>query len=329
VIVEHGVLDEGFHPAASVRDAIQRARRRGGIAWIGVQDPGDGEVEPILDAVGLDRRLLLLARRRGHAGFVALRDHLLVTLIEVDGGGELAPIALQALVGPDHIVVVLRGGSADATTDLRRRVQERLDDLGLRGPSGWVALAALLLLFFDRYDRTMDDIEDTLQAVTDRLFPQPDDSVIQDTYSAGQRVMRAGRAVRPLAHGLSEAAADERFGGDATIHQAILRLRTVADDLAERVSWAEQTVASLVDTVLGLTSQQTNELAARQSIVAQRISAYALLFAIPNAVFALYGTNFEHLPPILTRSYGYPVLLAFTTVLVLLVAWRLRRSGWL
>jgi magnesium transporter len=273
---------------------------------------------------------LLLARRRGHAGFVALRDHLLVTLIEVDGGGgDLAPIALQALVGADHIVVVLRGGSSDATTDLRRRVQERLDDLGLRGPSGWVALAALLLLFFDRYDRTMDDIEDTLQAITHRLFPQPDDDVVQDTYRIGQRVMRAGRAVRPLAHGLSEAAADERFADNPTAHQAILRLRTVADDLAERVTWAEQTVASLVDTVLGLTSQQTNELAARQSMVAQRISAYALLFAIPNAVFALYGTNFEHLPPILTRSYGYPVLLAFTTLLVLLVAWRLRRSGWL
>jgi magnesium transporter len=330
VIVEHGVLEQGFHPAASVQDAIDRARGSGGVAWIGVQDPGDGELELILDAVGQDRRLLLLARRRGHAGFVVLRDHLLVTLIEVDdGGGDLAPIALQALVGADHVVVVLRGGSTDAVSGLRHRVQERLDDLAAVGPSGWVVLAALLLLFFDRYDRTMDDIEDTLQQLNDRLFPKPDDSVIQDTYRASQRVMRAGRAVRPLAHGLSEAAADDRFTRDATFHQAILRLRTVAEDLAERVTWAEQTVASLVDTVLGLTSQRTNELATRQSMVAQRISAYALLFAIPNAVFALYGVNFEHLPAILTRPYGYPVLLVLTAVLVALAAWRLRRTGWL
>jgi magnesium transporter len=103
----------------------------------------------------------------------------------------------------------------------------------------------------------------------------------------------------------------------------------VTEDLAERVTWAEQTVASLVDTVLGLTSQRTNELAARQSVVAQRISAYALLFAIPNAVFALYGTNFQHLPTILTRSSGFALLVALTAVLVALVAWRLRKSGWL
>jgi magnesium transporter len=63
--------------------------------------------------------------------------------------------------------------------------------------------------------------------------------------------------------------------------------------------------------------------------VAQRISAYALLFAIPNALFALYGTNFEHLPRILTREYGYAVLLGITAVLMVVVAWRLRRNGWL
>jgi magnesium transporter len=85
----------------------------------------------------------------------------------------------------------------------------------------------------------------------------------------------------------------------------------------------------MVDTILGLISQRTNDLAARQSVVAQRISAYALLFAIPNVVFALYGVNFEHLPPILTQEYGFAVLLGLTALLMLLVAWRLRRSGWL
>jgi Mg2+ and Co2+ transporter CorA len=276
VIVEHGVLEQGFDPAASVQDAIQQARQGGGVAWIGVQNPGDGELEPILDAVGQDRRLLLLARRRGHAGLVVLRDHLLVSLIELDnGGGELAPIALQVLVGPDHIVAVLRGGGSDAVSVLRRRVQERLADLGVSGLSGWLVVAALLLGFFDRYDRAMDDLGDSLQDLTDRLFPQPDDRVIQDTYRVGQRVLRAGRAVRPLAQGLSEAAADERFARDATIHQAILWLRTGAEDLAERVTWAEQTVASLVDTVLGLTSQRTSEVAKRISRMAMTSDASA------------------------------------------------------
>lgn len=95
------------------------------------------------------------------------------------------------------------------------------------------------------------------------------------------------------------------------------------------MTWAEQSISSLTSTMLGLTAQRTNELSARQATVAQRISAYALLFAIPNALFALYGTNFEHLPTILTRQYGYPVLLGITAVLMAVTAWRLRRNGWL
>jgi hypothetical protein len=72
----------------------------GGAAWIGVQDPDDGGVELILDAIGQDRGILLARRRRGHADLVALRDHPLVTLPEwTTVQGNLAPIVLQALVG--------------------------------------------------------------------------------------------------------------------------------------------------------------------------------------------------------------------------------------
>jgi magnesium transporter len=141
--------------------------------------------------------------------------------------------------------------------------------------------------------------------------------------------MRVGRAVRPLTRRLSEVAADERFAGNAALAQAVLRLRTVADALAERVVWMEQTLSVLNGTVLGLMSQRANDLAARRSAVAQRIPAVALLFVIPNVVFALYGINFEHLPTVLTRPSGFAVVLVLTAGLVALIAWLLRRHGWL
>src|SRR5258705_10844490 len=34
-------------------------------------------------------------------------------------------------------------------------------------------------------------------------------------------------------------------------------------------------------------------------------------------------------PPILTRTYGYPVMLALAAILVALITLRLRRNGWL
>jgi Mg2+ and Co2+ transporter CorA len=246
------------------------------------------------------------------------------------GGPELA--TLQALVGSDHVVTLLTGGAA-AATELRRRVQEELGRLAPGGPppgpAALAALAALLLVFFDRYDRTLDDLEDAVEALAQRPFPEPDGTLLEDTYRTGQRVRRDGRAVRPLARRLGEVAADERFAGDAALAQAVLRLRTVAEALSEQAAWMEQTLSVLGSTVLGLMSQRANELEARRSVVTQRISAYALLFAIPNVIFALYGTNLQHLPTLLTRQSGFALLLALTAGLVALVAWRLRCSGWL
>ena len=63
--------------------------------------------------------------------------------------------------------------------------------------------------------------------------------------------------------------------------------------------------------------------------MAQRISAYALLFTIRNALFALDGTNVEHLPRILARQYGYYALVGISAALMVVAAWRPRRNGWL
>jgi magnesium transporter len=331
MIIEHGVLGPGFRPATSAEDAVATARTGGGVAWIRLRDPDDAELAAALTAVGRDRATLAVARRRrDRAGFIALRDHLLITLLVVDDRAEGAPTTLQAVVGADHLLLVQNGGDAGTAAGLRTDTEQRLGEIAAQLPArrtGWVVLAGLLFVLCDGYDEALDGIEDAVDAINYRLFPRPDDTLVEDTYRTHQRIMRAGRAVRPLAHGLAEA--DDVLVADPDLRRGVLRLRTVVEDLVERVTWAEQTVDSLVDTQLGLTAQRTNELSTRQAAVAQRISAYALLFAIPNGLFALYGANFEHLPRILTADYGYPVLLGITVVLMVVAAWRLRRNGWL
>ncbi|GIM88682.1 CorA family divalent cation transporter [Paractinoplanes toevensis] len=332
MIVEHGVLEPDFHLSVSLEEALNRAHAGAGVAWVTLQDPAESEVESVFTAAGLGRPVRSVADHRwGHAGFIGLPGHHQMTLIEVDddGGGDLVPITLQVVVGPGCLVVLRRGGAGNGGVGLRRRTEARLIELGDAVPKEWAALVALLFVQFDDFDRMLQNIEDTVESLDARLFPAPDGTVLQDTHRADQWITRGGRAIRLLAHGLAEAAADDRLAADAEVRQAITRLRTVAEDLVQRVAWAEQAVDSLADTMLGLTSQRSNELSTRQAAVAQRISAYALLFAIPNALFALYGTNFEHLPVILTRDYGYAVLLVIAAGLTAFTAWRLRRNGWL
>ena len=60
----------------------------------------------------------------------------------------------------------------------------------------------------------------------------------------------------------------------------------------------------------------------------RRISAYALLVAIPTIIFSLYGTTFDHVP-LLGEPSGYGVMLVVTVVVSLFAWWRLRRARWI
>jgi Mg2+ and Co2+ transporter CorA len=111
-----------------------------------------------------------------------------------ENGADLASIVLQVFVGPDHLVVLRRGGAVNAVTDLRRRTGEWLAELGEAAPKAWVAVVALLFVHFDAYDRMLQGIEDAVESLNDRLFPAPDDTVLKDTHRVNQWITRSGRA---------------------------------------------------------------------------------------------------------------------------------------
>ena len=45
-------------------------------------------------------------------------------------------------------------------------------------------------------------------------------------------------------------------------------------------------------------------------------------------VFGMYGMNFEHMPELGWRL-GYPLVLALTVTICVVLYWRFKRSGWL
>jgi magnesium transporter len=50
---------------------------------------------------------------------------------------------------------------------------------------------------------------------------------------------------------------------------------------------------------------------------------------VPAVIFGVYGTNFQHVPDLLRQRWGYPVMLAATLVIEVLLWLRFRRRGWL
>ena len=105
-----------------------------------------------------------------------------------------------------------------------------------------------------------------------------------------------------------------------------------AVDHLERIGAAFRRVVDSLendDRLLGdmLTAQLTL-VQVQQNTDMRRISAYAALAAVPTFVAGIYGMNFDVMPE-LHWQFGYPLILAAMTGLVMGLRQLFKRSGWL
>ncbi|WP_433475059.1 CorA family divalent cation transporter [Spirillospora sp. CA-142024] len=83
----------------------------------------------------------------------------------------------------------------------------------------------------------------------------------------------------------------------------------------------ELLTSALTAHVALLGNQQNNDM--------RKISSWAaIIVAVPTAIAGIYGMNFVHMPE-LRWLYGYPLAVAVMAVVMGLVYYRLRKSGWL
>jgi len=65
-----------------------------------------------------------------------------------------------------------------------------------------------------------------------------------------------------------------------------------------------------------------------QSEVSKKFAGWAAIIGVPTMVAGIYGMNFNDMPE-LHWHYGYPVVLAVTITLCVVLYLLFRRSGWL
>ena len=65
-----------------------------------------------------------------------------------------------------------------------------------------------------------------------------------------------------------------------------------------------------------------------QNDISKKFAGWAAIIAVPTMVAGFYGMNFKFMPE-LTWHYGYPMVVAGTLLICLLIYYLFRRSGWL
>jgi magnesium transporter len=339
--VNSGVLSPHFLETSSVDDALTAAKQGNAIAWIGVADPATEDLARLGSAIGVDDQELAEICGRGsvsdgdrdegdqptrarislHAGVAHLV--LLGTTTSSSGvstlGGELEVLATRAVV-----VVITRGLAA---TSQPAAIQKAIDsELSLMNtPSSGNVVGLLVSLAIDWYADLIDDIERALSEIADELFSERRPDTLPRLYELAKPLHGATIAIQPIAHHLDRILLD--LGADIELNESRGWLLE-AEHLANRSARLQAFFLATLQIYVGLVQEEANELSDKRNEITQKMSAVALLLAIPTIIFSIYGTNFKDIP-LLKENWGYAAIMTFTVLLCGYVYFRLRRSGWL
>ena len=302
-----------------IREVLQQPDR---FIWIGLHEP----CEETLRKVQAEFCLHDLAIEDAHCAhqrpkIEAYGDALFIVLRTAQRNAETGRVEFgetHFFVGARYLVSVRHGASL-SYTDVRARCETK--PLLLRKGPGF-ALYALMDSIVDQYFPLLNDLEEELQTLEDKIFGE---AFSRDTtaqiYLLKRDLLEVKRSVSPLIDICNrlmrfdfELIPEDTRPYFRDVYDHALRLNEMVDILRELLTTALEANFSLI-------SISQNE-------VTKRLASWAAIIALPTMVAGIYGMNFKAMPE-LNWDYGYPTILVLTVAACTFIYSRFKRSGWL
>ena len=306
--------------APELDQALERARAGRGFVLLAVVDPGADEIEAIQERFGLPA-LAVEDAQEGHQRPKLERYgdelFLVVKTVRYDEGRAAIDIGEVDLFIGEHHAIVAGPQLATVIEGARRR----LDENPASAAGGAMAAAwAILDEVVDGYEPVIDRFADDLERMERAVFEEGRDQG-QAIYLHRQQVARMARVVHPML-GLF----DRLDQGQQP--ELAERLRPLFRDVGDHVQRVFEEVDLLGNALDGLQNANVSGVTVRQNTVLQKVSGWAAIVAVPTVITGIYGMNFEHMPELSWR-FGYPLALVGMLVVVVVLYWRFKRSGWM
>ncbi|MFE6365799.1 magnesium and cobalt transport protein CorA [Streptomyces sp. NPDC057806] len=316
-----------------LQDAADDLEESGGVAWIGLMDPGPEDLETAAARFGL-HPLAVEDARKGHqrAKLERYGDTVFVVLrpARYDDRTEHVDIGeVHLFVGPQFVVTVRHSAVPDLSA-ARDALEAEPQFLSL-GPEAM--LTAFLDAVVDDYAPVVAGLVTDIDEVEDSLFSEGsvDPALSERIYKLLSQVIALQRAIDPLpgmVQGLLRGA--DRYGTGGEVQN---RLRNVLDHtlrVTQRVDGSRALLENALTVHSTLVSLQQNEAMRRMSSASlaqgeesrrlaeetieqgeqvKKISSWAAILFTPTLIASVYGMNFDHMPE-LHWTWGYPFALA-------------------
>ena len=303
-----------------VEEISQYVNRPECFVWVGLKDPGPGELNTMQHEFDL-HELAVEDARHGHqrpkideygASLFAVLHNLEVT------GGEIKVGEVDLFVGTNYVLSV-RNQAEPGFAAVRARC-EREPEL-LKHGAGFV-FYALIDAVVDRYFPVFDAIEDEFEKFEEQIFSGKSlRANIEGLYYVRQKLTTLQHAVVPLLE-----AVGKLVGG--RVPQVCSGLQDYYRDVYDHLVRITQTINSQRDTVTTAIQVNVAMITFGETEVTKRLAAWGALIAVPTFIASLYGMNFKNMPE-LDWAFGYPTAVAAMAVINILLFRRFRQAGWL
>lgn len=230
---------------------------------------------------------------------------------------EIHVFQVSVLTGHGVAIVFRDRGPTDVTAALRRLTTHRA--LASQGPGA--VIYAVMDLVVDSYVVLTDVIQSAVEDVETGVFnPHRQDSTAR-IYQLNRQNLEFRRAVHPLvplAHDLSQ----------RSLHAVPSGLRNEFADVGDHILRVADSLDGFNNILLSMLMASTALQDLQQNRDVRKISAWVAIAAVPTAIAAIYGMNFDYMPE-LHWVFGYPLVLAIMASACTLLWRAFKRSGWL
>ena len=231
---------------------------------------------------------------------------------------------LSMFLGKDF-VLTFQETHGDYFDPVRERIRKKKGRI--RGAGADYLAYALLDAIVDSYFPIVERYGETMVALEDVVFAQPDSSTAARLHQSKRDLILLRRAIWPLREALASLFRDEYPLVSADTRLYLRDCYDHAIQVMEMVDGQRETAADLMNLYLTCVSNRMNE-------VMKVLTVIATIFIPLTFVAGIYGMNFDpdkspwNMPE-LRWAWGYPACLAVMVIVTVVMLVFFRRRGWL
>jgi len=229
---------------------------------------------------------------------------------------QIEPSELDLLLG-QHWIVSVHYGPLPGLIE-NSQIHERLANALGRGTD--FLLYTLVDLVVDSYFPILDEIEDEIDSLEDRLLARPKTADMNRLLAFKRSLVHVRRAVGPQREVFNQLT---RHEFPFIRPENLVYFRDVYDHLlriTEELDSLRDILSSALEVHLASTSNQLN-------VTMKRLTAWGTIFIVITAIAGIYGMNFKFMPELEWR-YGYFAAISSMVLISLVLYFYFKNKGY-